>query len=172
MQLTSLIEALTDVLNQERILLDEVDSATYTEPGAGAFHSSIGAHIRHNLDHFTSFFSGLAAGNAIDYEARRRDDGIARSTEHAMADLDKHIDALERLAAEPDRAVRVREESNDARGEDLNWLESSLGRELQFLLGHTVHHHAIMALLLSEKGVDLPNGFGVAPSTQRYEKQR
>jgi len=148
MRLKSLIEALIDALYQERILLTEVDGGIYTEPGTGAFRSSIGSHIRHNLDHFTSFFAGLEA-DAIDYEKRRRDDGIARSTEHAMADVDKHIDALQRLASEEDRSVRVREECDYENSEALNWLDSSLGRELQFLLGHTVHHHAIIALLLS-----------------------
>lgn len=166
-----MLAALTDVLKQERLLLSKLDPAIYTAPGRGAFRSSIGAHIRHNLDHFTSFFDGLADGH-IDYEARRRDEGIAHSTEHALADIEKHLAALEALLREqPDDFLRVREESDSADAGELQWLDSSVGRELQFLMGHTVHHHAIIALLLAQHGVDLPQGFGIAPSTQRHERK-
>ena len=189
----SIVAALTDVLAQERLLLSKLDPAIYTAPGTGAFRSSIGAHIRHNLDHFTSFFAGLADGR-IDYEARRRDEGIAHSTEHALADIEKHLASLQSLLQEQPndflrereesdfeggRAgarrshdfLRVREESESAAADELQWLDSSVGRELQFLLGHTVHHHAIIALLLAQHGVDLPQGFGIAPSTQRHERK-
>lgn len=169
MRFKSLTAALTDVLVQERILLGSLEGSIYTAPGTGAFSSSIGEHIRHNLDHFTSFFDGLERGR-IDYEARRRDDGIARSTEHALADIERHLAALEALSDAPEQSIAVREE-NDSADETLSWLSSSVGRELQFLLGHTVHHHAIIALLLSQHGVALPEGFGVAPSTQRYERR-
>lgn len=170
MRLKSLIAALTDVLEQERLLLGSLEASIYTAPGTGAFSSSIGAHIRHNLDHFTSFFDGLAAGR-IDYEARRRDDGIARSPECALAGIERHLTALNALSGAPEQSIAVREE-NDSENEALSWLSSSVGRELQFLLGHTVHHHAIIALLLSQHGVALPEGFGVAPSTQRYERRQ
>lgn len=36
-------------------------------------------------------------------------------------------------------------------------------------LGHTVHHHAIICFMLSNSGIELPMGFGVAPSTRRHE---
>lgn len=169
----SLINALINVLEQEQLLLANLDPRIYTAPGRGAFRSSIGAHIRHNLDHFTSFFDGLPMGR-IDYEARRRDDGISQFPEHALADIGKHLDALGAWTAGTDdgRTLQVREESDDSAVCELRWLDSSVGRELQFLLGHTVHHHAIIALLLYQHEVPLPDGFGVAPSTQRHEQNR
>jgi hypothetical protein len=42
---------------------------------------------------------------------------------------------------------------------------SSLGRELVFVLQHTIHHQAIVALLLAARGVTIPPRFGYAPST-------
>jgi hypothetical protein len=172
MQNHSILVALTEVLEQERSLLSQLDPAVYTAPGTGAFRSSIGAHIRHNLDHFTSFFAGLPDAR-IDYEKRRRDDGIARSPEHALADIDQHIAALAGLMQDaPGSFLQVREESESAAQDELRWLDSSVGRELQFLLGHTVHHHAIIALLLAQQGIDLPADFGVAPSTQRHERHQ
>jgi len=172
MQNQLITEALIEVLKQERMLLAKLSSDLYASPGEGPFSSSIGAHIRHNLDHFTSFFAGLPDAR-IDYEQRRRDDGIARSPEQALADIERQIDALVSLSQnEPDESLRVREESDSAAAGELRWLDSSVGRELQFLLGHTVHHHAIIALLLAQRGVDLPKGFGIAPSTQRHERNQ
>jgi hypothetical protein len=44
-------------------------------------------------------------------------------------------------------------------------------RELQFLLSHTVHHYALMALILRLQGFNPAAEFGVAPSTlQHWER--
>jgi hypothetical protein len=47
---------------------------------------------------------------------------------------------------------------------------SSVGRELQYLVAHTVHHFALMAVALRTCGHRLPDEFGVAPSTLRHEE--
>jgi hypothetical protein len=41
---------------------------------------------------------------------------------------------------------------------------------LQFLCSHTVHHFALIKLLLDGTGVDLAPEFGVAPSTLAYHR--
>ena len=170
MENESILTALIDVLEQEQLLLAKLSPEVYTAAGKGPFKSSIGAHIRHNLDHFTSFFAGLSEGR-VDYEKRRRDDGIACSTEHALADIERHLLALRAFLNASDRATLLVREESDSVTDNLRWLGSSVGRELQFLLGHTVHHHAIIALLLAQQGVELPEGFGVAPSTHRHERK-
>ncbi len=45
---------------------------------------------------------------------------------------------------------------------------SSLRRELHFLLSHTVHHYALIAMILARHGVEVEPDFGVAPSTLRH----
>lgn len=47
---------------------------------------------------------------------------------------------------------------------------SSLPRELQFLLSHTVHHYALIATMNAVAGVETPEDFGVAPSTLVYRR--
>jgi hypothetical protein len=42
---------------------------------------------------------------------------------------------------------------------------STVARELQFLLSHTVHHYALIALILRLQGFEPGEEFGVAPST-------
>ncbi|UCF67889.1 MAG: DinB family protein [Acidobacteriota bacterium] len=51
------------------------------------------------------------------------------------------------------------------------WSRSSVGRELRFLLSHTVHHFAIIGLMLRMLGGEPPAAFGVAPSTLDYWKE-
>jgi hypothetical protein len=41
---------------------------------------------------------------------------------------------------------------------------------LQFLLSHTVHHFALMALILRAQGADPGDDFGVAPSTLEHRR--
>ena len=42
---------------------------------------------------------------------------------------------------------------------------TTVGRELAFLLSHTVHHNALIAVLVKTLGVTVPEDFGYAPST-------
>jgi uncharacterized damage-inducible protein DinB len=42
---------------------------------------------------------------------------------------------------------------------------STLGREMLFVISHTIHHQALVAVLLSATGRGVPDAFGLAPST-------
>ena len=48
-------------------------------------------------------------------------------------------------------------------------MTSSIGRELQALSSHTIHHFALMAMTLQALGFQLDRDFGMAPSTLRYQ---
>jgi hypothetical protein len=52
-------------------------------------------------------------------------------------------------------------------GED--WLPSTISRELQALSSHTIHHFALIAVILRLHGIFLDPEFGVSPSTLRYQ---
>jgi uncharacterized damage-inducible protein DinB len=52
-----------------------------------------------------------------------------------------------------------------APGEPTATVRSSVGRELAFVVSHTIHHCAVIALLLRDLGVAVPPRFGYAPST-------
>ena len=51
---------------------------------------------------------------------------------------------------------------------DGNVISSTVGRELQYLLDHTIHHYAIIAIILKAQSITVPEEFGVAPSTLKY----
>lgn len=167
MQLDSLIDALEEALKQEHRLIAALTPEQYRAPASGRFKSGVGMHIRHNLDHFEAFFAGLECGE-IDFESRSRSGQIEAIPELAITAIDRYLDGLEGLRGVADATVQVREES-DVGVRERRWLSSSVGREMQFLLGHTVHHHAIIGMIVDLHGLELPDGFGVAPSTQRHQ---
>ena len=168
MSTSHLLDVLKQTLAQEHTLLSMLTDAQYTAAGTGIYKSSIGMHIRHNLDHFAAFFDGLQTGR-VDYESRQRNHLIEESVEFATNLIADYSVRLDSITVEAGAKLLVREEDG-ASLENSQWLPTSCGRELQFLLGHTVHHHAIIAMMLTEKALPLPEGFGVAPSTQRHEE--
>ncbi len=167
MSTSRLIDALKQTLEQEHELLALLDDSQYTQPGTAYYKSSVGMHIRHNLDHFAAFFSGLKAGR-IDYESRQRNELIQESAAFAKSVIADYLKQLAAFKTDADTPCLVREEDGTS-PDSCQWLQSSCGRELQFLLGHTVHHHALIAMMLHQAELPLPKGFGVAPSTQRHE---
>jgi hypothetical protein len=61
--------------------------------------------------------------------------------------------------------LKVRLEEGGEQPDPSSWSCSSVRRELQSLVSHTVHHYALIALMLQLNGVEPTEEFGVAPST-------
>lgn len=155
-------------LGQGRDLVASLTDDQFTRPGPAKPPAGIGSHLRHVLDHYDSFLAG-APGGRLDYDRRVRDPELERSRDKALAKIDAILAALEAMKAAPaDRAVQVKMDCGDDTDETSWWSASSLRRELQFLISHTVHHYALMVLLLKGMDVDVDASFGVAPSTLRH----
>lgn len=135
--------------------------------GARDGHSSAGAQFRHILDHYAALFVGICEGR-VNYDARRRDRAIEHDPSVAAAEAQHWINALGQLDVR-DGERRLLVHSDSGGGPDCaDWRESSTGRELQFLTSHTVHHYALIKLLLEWHGVSLDRDFGMAPSTRAH----
>ena len=50
------------------------------------------------------------------------------------------------------------------------WSESNVKRELQYLQAHTIHHYAIISMIMRVQGIETDREFGVAPSTLSYRQ--
>lgn len=121
----------------------------------------IGTHVRHLLDHYHCFFAGLPEGS-IDYQARRRGNVLehdAGAALHEMASIPFGSTDLD----DGYRRLQVRLEAEAS----LVWSCSTVARELDYLLSHTVHHMAIIACLCRALEVDVEDEFGVSRSTLR-----
>jgi uncharacterized damage-inducible protein DinB len=159
------VEGNLRVLRQAVAVLQRMDDDTYRDGGASPGVSPVGVHFRHVFDHYRAFLAGLAE-NAIDYDARNRQVPLETDRRLAIATALGFLTDLERIPvslAERPMRVTVRSVAGDDGLPD--WSHSSLKRELQFLVSHTVHHYALIGELLRRSGFDPGEEFGVAPST-------
>ena len=159
-QIASLLEQLAATI--ERLGDDE-----YTVQRAREVSGSIGSHVRHCLDHISALVAGLESGR-IRYDARLRGTAVETSRQagiDAIARLLVSLEAVPQAALERDVHVLVR---TSVDGPEVR-VRSTVARELTFVASHTVHHFAIVALLLRDMGVAVPQRFGYAPSTPSPE---
>jgi hypothetical protein len=152
------------VLQQGVSLLQGMDDLTYRRCSETVFKSSIGAHVRHNLDHYTSFLAGLEAGE-INYEQRQRALVIETDRNAAMVRIGQICSRLEGLTGFQGKVQLWVPGGTSLEG---SWADTSVARELEFLLSHTIHHYAIVAIMCRLEGMAIDKDLGVAPSTLRY----
>jgi uncharacterized damage-inducible protein DinB len=153
------------VLRQGLNLLGRLDSRLFSAPGPHRGWGGVGSHLRHCLDFYTCFLKGIPA-NRIDYNARERDERVATNCAAAAERVREITRALEALSSHArGTAVSVRAEGAGGPADPDSWSRSTLARELQFLLSHTVHHYALIALMLRLQDFEPADDFGVAPST-------
>ena len=148
------------LLEQGLEVLSTVAEDTYRKAEPAIADSTIGGHVRHVLDHYASF---LAGPERIDYDARAREQELETSPSAAAQRLRDVAARLRELAFAGPDAREVKVDTGLAA-----WSSSCVARELQFLASHTVHHFALIAVILRLNGDVVPEDFGVAPSTLRY----
>jgi uncharacterized damage-inducible protein DinB len=152
-------------LRQAVEVLDRLDDATYATWSASPGGSPVGAHFRHIFDHYRAFLAGLANGE-IDYDARERQVPLERDRQLAIATARGFLTDLGRLPRElGDRPLRVTLRSVAGDDGSPDWSQTTVKRELQFLVSHSVHHFALIKEVLRQSGFDAGEEFGVAPST-------
>ncbi|MDZ7343110.1 MAG: DinB family protein [candidate division KSB1 bacterium] len=157
-------------LRQGIDLLGQISDAMYVKAVAPYAASGVGKHIRHNLDHYEMFLAGLAT-SSINYDGRLRDPQIETDRRHAMQKMLSIILRLEGLEAKRlDDPISVNMNEGDKAKDSSSPSQSTIRRELQFLLSHTVHHYALIAIILKIQGFECDKDFGVAPSTLKYQQ--
>ena len=125
--------------------------------------SSPAAHTRHLLDFVDCLLAGIDA-QRVDYTARKRRTEVESSREGGRRALVHAIEGLERIRGlDAERRLEVRPEPGQS------FTRSTLARELQFVTGHAVHHHALIRMTLALRGIEVPAEYGVAPSTLAHQ---
>lgn len=161
MKTTALISDNIDALLQAREVLERIDNSMYSLPAPGTNGIRVGGHMRHVLEFYECFLHGTSRG-VVDYDARRRSAAVESDRQVAAQRTDELLQELRRMPA-----IRTELPMHVcAEGRRL-LLASTVGRELQVLLSHTVHHFAMIAVALHAWGIDMGAEFGVASSTLR-----
>jgi len=162
----SFTEPLAHVLTEIAALLRALTDEQYARKPVGVLPGSIGGHVRHGIDHVRALLGAVATGT-LDYDRRERGTPIEVNRRAALEALDHTIGALRTLdAAAGDRAITVRALLS-AHAPPVE-VRSTLGRELVYVLTHTIHHNATISAMAATLGVAVPSSFGYAPSTTAF----
>jgi hypothetical protein len=162
--LAASVGALVALLDELGRLIDRIDDAVYAAPAPGrSAGGGIGGHVRHSLDHVAAVIAATRTG-VCQYDRRARGTDVETNRQTATAAIAALRADLACLApAVLGAPVRV-ETQLDLSGEMcLTW--STIERELVFAASHTIHHNAILGLVLRAHAVPPPPRFGLAPAT-------
>ena len=159
--------ALTRSLTAIVELLERMGDETYRWKPEGGVSGAVGAHVRHVLDHVTVLVE-RPRPQVVSYDYRVRDTRIEQSRLAGIAALRLAIDRVPGLTSfQRDEMLTL--EVMVEHGHAPVAVTTSLARELVFALQHTIHHQAIIAILLQQVGVAAPARFGYAPATPTHE---
>jgi len=165
-----MISPLAQLLRQLADVIRDLSDAQYTQKPVGVIESSVGGHVRHCLDHVQSLLTSIDTGH-LDYDHRARGTPVERLRSSAIGVIDEMVESLEVLPGfviTRPLSVYVRMSSDAASPVSVL---SSVGRELAYVLSHTIHHNAIVNAMVKTLGGCVPERFGYAPSTIRNMEQ-
>lgn len=163
------VDAIAQLLHQLALFLSTLTDQQYTTSPVGPMSSSIGGHIRHNLDHIRGLVVGIEQG-AINYDARERGTAIETSRHAAlneMRSLEAKLRGISALMLPQPIALQFLPAAD---AEPIT-VTTTIGRELAFVQSHTIHHNAMIATMASLLGVSVPPRFGYAPATLAFVDQ-
>jgi hypothetical protein len=157
------LQPLFDLLHQMRTMIERLDDIDYATPAPGRTRGGIGGHVRHCLDHVSALLAGTRTGLCA-YDRRQRGTDVETSRAAAIdAITDVMIDLLHLDTAALDSEVFVETQLDPSGAMVIT--RSSVGREVAFLVSHTIHHNAIVGQMMRARGLDVAPRFGVAPAT-------
>ena len=158
----AIAEECADLMDQAADLVAGVKGGAYRAPGPGPI-GSVGGQVRHLTEFVENFLDGAVVGR-VDYDDRARDAQVEADPARAGERL-RGLAARLRAQRWPAGPIEIRMDTGQE-----GWIASTVDRELRFLASHTVHHFAILRLLLEGTDVRLPAEFGIAPSTLRHRR--
>lgn len=164
-----LLQSVLEVLSQGENLLGEIENERYIRKLPAAFNASIGGHYRHCLDHFHSLLASAPSGD-LNYDHRERGTLIENdrfAALNATREIRAGFLALDVACLSRELNVTCKT-SYAADGSQLS--RSTVGREIMYVVAHAVHHYALIGIMGGLMGLPMPAGFGVAPSTLKYQQ--
>ncbi len=119
--------------------------------------------MRHCVEHYEEFLFALSECRDLNYEKRPRDLKLENDV----------VEALQRLANIREALLQLNISDHPLGVWDTGVIfaaPSSVVRELQYLMSHTVHHFALISVIASLGDISVPKDFGIAPSTLKYRE--
>ena len=153
------------LLDELDSLLTEVAPDVYCARFASQVSGSIGEHVRHCLDHVSALLAADPS-TTLSYDRRQRGTDVETDPAEAVRQVLQLKRGLETWSTRSlDETIRVTSMISPSGAAVTGW--STLARELAFVVSHTIHHQAIIGVLLAIHGHAVPDRFGHSPSTPR-----
>ncbi|XAL99559.1 hypothetical protein OT109_18515 [Phycisphaeraceae bacterium D3-23] len=154
------------LLNQLSDLMAGLDAAAYNTKPESTKCGAIGGHVRHTLDHVIAWLHGVG-GESINYDDRQRGTDVETNPRTAEQVIARCLAQLAEVPGDvlPKTVAVFTSMTSDGA---LVRLPSTHARELAFVFSHTVHHNAIIGTIARALDIELPEHFGMAPSTIAY----
>ncbi|WP_228237193.1 DinB family protein [Allomuricauda sp. M10] len=158
----TLFKSSLDTLEQFKQVLLGLPKDCYAQSCNVLSNSSIGQHTRHIIELYLCLLQGYDTAD-VSYDRRKRDLQIEQ-------DLSFAIQQLEFIQAQLDRPNKSIKISYELAGCE-TCLDSNYFREVMYNLEHTIHHQALIKVGIEHfTSLQLPESFGVAPSTMQYRE--
>lgn len=157
------IVPLLNVLAELVDLLSLLSDDQYRRKPVGLVPASIGGHVRHCLDHVDAWLAAIDTGY-LNYDHRERGTAVETERMAALEALRRQSELLHKLAA-MDGCRHLRLAILTSTDLPRQQVETTVGRELAFIISHTIHHNALVSVMARTLGVAVSGSFGYAPST-------
>ncbi len=159
-----MITAIIQNLNRGVNLLNSINDQQYANNSTAPYYSSIGIHMRHILDVFNCIFKGIETGQ-IDLTARERNELAEIKVAVGLDYFEQIMSQLNEIQLEDlDKMVEVK----DDLGLGMITANYTLAAALIQAHSHAIHHFASIGYIISQMGINLPDGdFGYNPTTPR-----
>lgn len=148
-------------LEELKELLLQLQASDYRSISPVFRKSSIGQHVRHILELFDCLVCQSESG-VINYDLRERNLQLESDPAAALA---KITELQSRISISDRELILFPDQNPNTEG-----IKTTYNRELLYNLEHCVHHQALIRLACFNLSyVSLPESFGVANSTIRYQ---
>ncbi len=165
-----LIQSVIESLRQGETLLTEISDESYTRQVPVAFNATIGGHYRHCLDHFRTLLESATTGD-LNYDHRERGTIVENdrfAALNATRELRESYEQLDPVFLMRPLAVTCKT-SYTTDGSQAS--PSTVGREIMYSVVHAVHHYTLISVMGGIMGLQVPKGFGIAPSTLKHRAE-
>lgn len=140
-------------------ILEEIPDVMYCRKSNYLFHSTIGQHCRHILEIYTAVLSGYDSGE-FSFDDRKRSRILEENAGEMILALNGIIT---NLGKDDKEMICIVNDGNN------NHLKTTYFREMLYCFEHGIHHQALIKVALKEfEWQNIPENFGVAPSTIKF----
>lgn len=159
-----------ELLSQLDAVIGSCKEEDFSRPLPVLSGSTFGQHVRHTLEFFLCLFDASNDG-VVNYDQRPHDKLIESDRKLAKSIIVSISNFLDKETEDFDVILEANYSQVD--GED-HRMQSSFHRELAYNIEHAIHHMALLKVAVNQSlsYIELPEHFGVASSTVRYQANR